>query len=72
MIVGCCLELKKLSKDKIDLLDLKLAPEGPLQYRGCEGVKLGGGLGLVAFESVELGLQGIKMGDYSVLFLGIW
>jgi hypothetical protein len=32
------------------LLDSKLAPEGPLQHRRQERIKLGGGLGLVALN----------------------
>ena len=41
--------------------DSKLAPEGPLQHRREERVQLGGGLGLVALEGVELGLQAVKV-----------
>jgi hypothetical protein len=47
------------------LLDLKLAPEGPLQYSRQERVQLDGGLRLVALEGVELGLYVIDMGENS-------
>ena len=49
----------------MDLLDSKLAPEGPLQHSRQERVQLGSGLCLVALEGVELGLYVIDMGDNS-------
>lgn len=54
---------KKRSRDRyrfgfdcprVNQLDSKLAPEGPLQHRRQERVQLGGGLRLVALEGVEL------------------
>ena len=46
-----------------------LAPEGPLQHRRHERVKLDGGLRLVAAEGVELGLHGINISSDTLLFI---
>jgi len=43
--------VKEAFERQIDLLDLKLAPEGPLQYRGQEGIQLAGGIRLVYHET---------------------
>jgi len=51
----------------MDLLDSKLAPEGPLQHSRQERVQLGGGLRLVALEGVELSLKIIKDESYAHL-----
>lgn len=48
---------------------LQFAAEGAVEDGGEQGVELGGGFALVAFQGVYFGMEGVEFGDDAALFV---